>query len=481
MYEEIENAINDNDLDQLNEIFNFYKNSSINDEKAASLIAFAIEKGYGQILKNLLKHFKNNFNDFIHRDRDDYGSCDVPLLIIAISHSNLECVKILVEKGGLDVNLASDDCFSPLGYAFYQGENEIASYLLMKKAILNNTDIGFFNKPNAALTMEELIDRFKDTKKIKFDFADVLTERSKHTRKGIKPIESEKKIRKYHSFEKSRERQLLRHVATQLYFSLKPENEKLIEIQAMHLICNGNSNLFIAANEYEITKAFKAIKSKDFKSKLITPYTPGTKEALTRSSRYSKKLERRIFGDKAISGSNQTDLKYANYLKQIIRKKNIEVISLNYSGSANDLNDESKKNLQKILEKDDDKIFFLVIKNCSYKDRHAEEFLCDIAKIAKLKFGIDTVDSSIAGKKRPCLGCFGRMNAEEITNHGKYPGLFFKHTIANQPAEVAAQTLDAFNGPIYLSAVSPKNKQLPVSDFDSGSDSTEVTASKSCG
>jgi hypothetical protein len=256
----------------------------------------------------------------------------------------------------------------------------------------------------------------------------------------------------------------------------------------MHLICENKSNIFIAMNEFSVASIFNEIKSNNFKDKLTTIYSsPRTTEEKERSKRYATKLERRIFGKKELSGKAGGELDRATFLKKILNKKQICVLPLDYldyseettkkpKATARTLSEKSIKMLTKKLKEEHDKIFFIQVKGCSYKERHSEEFLCDIVAIAKSIAKIEYVHSCIAGKKRPCLGCKGRMDNESISSYGKYPGLFFKHTVQNQSAEVAAQTFENFSGKIYLSAVCEESSQLPVSDFDSGSTSEEYTS-----
>ncbi len=114
------------------------------------------------------------------------------------------------------------------------------------------------------------------------------------------------------------------------------------------------------------------------------------------------------------------------------------------------------------------KIYFVNVKNCSYQQRHAEEFLCDIAEIAKtLKPG--EVYTSIAGKKRPCMGCTGRMT-DVVDQFGAYPGNLWVNTIEHQPMQVAARTAHVLLSHKAHITVTRSGKKCQDYDTDSGSD-----------
>lgn len=87
-------------------------------------------------------------------------------------------------------------------------------------------------------------------------------------------------VRPYRSFFEERERQLLKQVATQLYFSANQmlkqlSKEGLTEIQMMHMDFKGRHTVFVAANAFEITSALaKSIVASDFKTMLTTVRIP---------------------------------------------------------------------------------------------------------------------------------------------------------------------------------------------------------------
>lgn len=140
---------------------------------------------------------------------------------------------------------------------------------------------------------------------------------------------------------------------------------------------------------------------------------------------------------------------------------------LNYSSDKLDLG--SKALLAAALNKENN-IYFLDVKNYSKEKRHAEEFLCDIAEYAK-QFK-ENLYTCIAGKKRPCMGCSGRMESVGISNYGKFPGLFWTHTIKIQPKEVAIKIVEQLiEKPSHVSVC--KDNVTTVTDYDSGSGSDE--------
>ena len=77
------------------------------------------------------------------------------------------------------------------------------------------------------------------------------------------------------------------------------------------------------------------------------------------------------------------------------------------------------------------------------KKRHAEEFLTDIAECIMMKYpgSEHPLEFSIAGTKRPCIGCCGRMTGVIDFFNRHRPGKLWLHTIQNQPKDVQKRTL----------------------------------------
>lgn len=337
----------------------------------------------------------------------------------------------------------------------------------------------FFDKVNSELQeITDKIDRIYLRVDSRENITKELTKKSGSNQKGRIPnCQLEEINRHYRSYKNDREKQILRHIATQLYFAIQYYLKKeklslpLVEIQAMHLSCEGRHNLFIVANEFSVTKTFTKIINKDnFKESLTWFYSPEDSEGKKRSKRYASKLKKRVFGNSLqITGNDPVDVKNAEQVGDILRDNNIVSLQIGYGGDKL-LNEESRELLSKIIQSEDKTIFFVTVRNYpGHKGRHAEEFLCDIVDYSK-ELEVETIYTAIAGKKRPCIGCSGRLEAVNVSNYGRYPGRFWKHTFETQSEDVALKTLNLLRkNSSYISIC--ENGESKATDYDSGSNS----------
>ncbi len=273
---------------------------------------------------------------------------------------------------------------------------------------------------------------------------------------------SQEILRPARSFAQERERQLLRHIGTQLYFYLQSKNvPHLVEIQVMHLSFQKKHFLFIAANEFTATQSFATLlkDSAQLETALVSTYQPDKDlEGKARSARYAKKFRTRVF-DLETSFSPDTE---AQAVAELLRSAPTSLLSL-----KNDLKQDSELVANKLQEKSCG-IFFVTVQNFSYERRHAEEFLVDIAEYAKARF--DKVRTCIAGKKRPCLTCTGRMTGV-IDDYGKRPGRFWVHAIEHQSPTTALRTYSILCQ--SASYVTQAKNGTSAKDYDSASDTEE--------
>lgn len=480
MRERFFRAIDDGDSKTIEKLMN--KMECFDDGRshfsAPTYLHYAVEKGQADIIRTMFANkrhgHKINPDELAHYDCEGLPR-DVTPLLLAISKSDIECIKALIDNGA-DINYNYQDSFSPFGYAKHLDNLDIVKYFREKKRIvkLSNHDIQIFSTNSRS--MKEIYDFYDmPTRKNEIISSLIKPYRPNNTRGGYLSIKSNNpKIREYRSFQCERERQILRHVSTQIYFMLENKNVKnLKEIQSLHLQCNGSSNLFVVANDFSVTEKFEKYITENKFSKILTSvYNPRTSEEKERSGRYAAKLKNRIIRKKIIIGDDKNDVSKAEAIRKILCSKNIAYLNMDYNNTFSELNtaiDDDKHSLKYILENKEDNIYFIVIKNCRDEKRHSEEFLCDIVEKAKEIFGVENIYSCIAGKKRPCIGCSGRMRDVSISNYSRYPGLFFKNTITYQTSNVSSSTTELLNGDIYVSEC--KNKDKTTSGFDSGSDS----------
>jgi hypothetical protein len=282
-------------------------------------------------------------------------------------------------------------------------------------------------------------------------------------RRGVRP------------FTDQRERQLLKHVSTQIYFALEQwmknadKKEKIVEVQMMHLQ-HGNKNfLFVSVNETSASQHLKHIigtTPDHIKTMLTTPYEPKRNvEGKRRSKSYSKKLSARLFGE-TIHIPKSTDSEDTQRAKQIAEQ-------LRYPWKMWDININFREKVETLLNHGESGVYVLDHHLYHDKTRHAEEFLVDIAEIA---IASGETYSCIGGKKRPCLSCYGRMFSV-INVFNPRPGLLWLHAAGRQETEVFKRTAQALL--TQLSHVSEDGRGYQAKDFDSASESEAETESKS--
>jgi len=219
----------------------------------------------------------------------------------------------------------------------------------------------------------------------------------------------------------------------------------------------------------------------DLKMKLALPFFSPDTEGKERIKRFSFKLNERIFQRVNIPGNLETsDYRRAVAIANLLREG--EILPLHIEIKNRTLTVTTKRIIDYYLNNKGNMFFMLATEDFDprtpYEARHAEEFLTNIAEYARNLARIQPKEmyTSIAGKKRPCIGCSGRMEGK-IDNFGRYPGRFWSHTIEYQSDSASLNALtNLITKPSYITAC--RNGTL-VTDYDSGSDSEgEVVTEK---
>jgi len=259
-------------------------------------------------------------------------------------------------------------------------------------------------------------------------------------------------FREGRSYASDRDRQLLRHFSSQLFFLAKGRVNSAQEIQTM--VANGN--LFVAANADGDIKAIYNWLASDLAGKLRTALTKtwdsdpsgaywlhskSTKKKST--ARFAKKFEGLYAGTR--TGKLQTGHVAIDpaLIWGIIQGANIEI-----------LKGWKKADVRQAFA-GSGKIFLLYAGD---DGRHAEEKLMDLLELAKHPGVV-----LIAGKKRPCKTCLGRLRymvseGFKVT-HSQYPGFIWKERYEAQPEEVKKFSLGVINeGNSYIT-IRSKNKK----------------------
>lgn len=250
-----------------------------------------------------------------------------------------------------------------------------------------------------------------------------------------------------------KESQILRHMATQLFYRWKynRNTKSLQEVQMMKASITTWSNLYFFAIAVNPADAAENIVDRDniFQSdrSIITHVTDIYEKP--RSKRYSRKLRSECTQVKLTDLVVQKMVKSKDYLK-------FPDFPANYSNSQD-------------LAEINGKIFFLVPSGFFNKERHAEEYLCDFADFLRDYYDNhnEKIVFSIYGKKRPCISCSGRMKASNIADYNPNFGYFWKHGIEHQSEGAARCTMHILLNEKPPHVTFKNNKKLEDYDTDS--------------
>lgn len=327
---------------------------------------------------------------------------------------------------------------------------------------------------------------FLPTKTERESIFDSITE--KHGTTPFGTYFSSKKIRERlpRSFQKEREKQLLKQLSTVLFFYIKSNGAiRLVETEILHLRINSVSHIIISCNGGDtIRDAFTDVANMgQLQNKLKNEIQViRDNEGKERVKRYQKILKR-IFlpeenGYTTDSDEDEEDIrKYSNVLK-ILKDQSIIIETVNSYSEETTTNDDG---IKKILQSKKSLIFILnneVTKQHKDYGRHAEEYLVDFYK--KCLNYLETknisnqveISSCIAGKKRPCFTCYATMLNNFVGQHGKRPGFAWKSSLNAQKNCDPKITLLSILG--HNSYVTKTKKGSLVSGYDTGSDDDEI-------
>lgn len=246
-------------------------------------------------------------------------------------------------------------------------------------------------------------------------------------------------------------KQMLRYISTQLFYYWKYvcNIEDLIEVQVMQVqtVVDSFQGFFISFNPVT-ANVVSAIKQKlqecrdsgtTLREIIQKNYAANIPGNLHRATRYSKKVKKLIV-KRWIMLLNQLPI-----VLTVLRER----------GS------------QTSFQCQDNGIYLLALSHHACKDRHAEEWLCDVADHLR-KTDEKKYSFRIYGKKRPCVSCCGRMMTSKIDDYNKNSGYFWIPTIEQQSEEVARNTLKLAIRSVPNITVEWGTK---IRDYDTASDS----------
>ena len=413
----------------------------------------------------------------LSRCRDDSNDGEDFLTTILRYQVNIsaELLEEIITEYNLDVNALSDNskCFA-LTYAL-QNNNILLSLVLLKRMDIEKFKYSKLQKlkeiiSNGLVHRLEKIDLRE--KSIRIEWQNALSTKVPELTQDVllsNIFLGEIQRQKNTSYTKRRCQQIMRHIATQLYLRWKCKlNLPVTDVQIMSVFSpNEFPSLFIAYAPYLINgnAIINDFEEAEFKEMITTIYNPThvnhigrngelnyeqngsiTMEDETRSRRYSRKLKETVWPKLFDSTTRDYDLIdecSKLHFKQLLNLLDTHDKCTEYQNSKYMLNKfEYKKRTIYLLPPSTD---------TSLSERHAEEYLCDVAdniilqaKLrtnALLSADIQMPVSYIFGKTRPCMGCCGRMASSKIDYYNKHCGYLCTHGIEDQTQEAARNTL----------------------------------------
>ncbi|XP_057289333.1 uncharacterized protein LOC130612060 [Hydractinia symbiolongicarpus] len=246
-------------------------------------------------------------------------------------------------------------------------------------------------------------------------------------------------------------KQMLRYISTQLFYYWKYvcNIESLTEVQVMQVqtVADSFQGFFISFNPITenvvsaITQKLQEWRDSGTTLREIIQknYAANIPENLHRATRYSKKVKKLIV-ERWIMLLSQLPI-----VLTVLRERRS----------------------QTSFQCQDNGVYLLALGHHACKYRHAEEWLCDVADHLR-KTDEKKYTFRIYGKKRPCVGCCGRMMTSKIDDYNKNSGYYWVHTIEQQSEEVARNTFKLAIRSVPNITVEWGTK---IRDYDTASDS----------
>lgn len=262
-------------------------------------------------------------------------------------------------------------------------------------------------------------------------------------------------LRGARSYAGDRDRQLLRHFSSQLFFLAKARVSTTQEIQTMA----AGGNLFVAANaDAEIRSIYNKLKddlANNLKAALTKEYPSDRSGAYWVHPRAKKQKATARFARKfakLYDGTREAKLQSGS-----VAADPVEIWKAIKDAKIETLNGTSKRHVINAFAETG--MIFLVLSGDD--GRHAEEKLMDLLALAG-HYGTVLV----SGKKRPCKTCLGRLrymvSKGYNVEHSQLPGFIWKERYTAQPEDVQKFTMEVIVKNQSYVTLRPKNK-WPVS------------------
>ena len=287
---------------------------------------------------------------------------------------------------------------------------------------------------------------------------------SKHGRASkLFKMEFEERTR----FSGKRVRQILRHVASLLYFrwkyhlgisELRDVQIMLVQKKVDKLNPNPKPSLLISFTPLHVADKIKTdFKLKTFKEMTTTEYDEiDDTEEYNRSIRFSRKLQDRVWGNDFTKITKES--RDVAFLLKTDHRKVQKILKIN-----------GIVKLPYFSLTENNACLLHPYTGYDHSSQHAEYFLCEAADSFKENFNVIL---SIYGKNRPCLTCTARMKVSKISKYNPHSGLLSLRLVGYQSDIVAKETLNVlFSKPSHVTHDSSDDSSQGIREYDTGSES----------
>lgn len=439
-----------------------------------------MRRSSGKTIIKTMKYFNRvmgelEFRTEINETLDKNGrNC----LIIASKHCESAYVVDLIKRYDLDVSFYSKHGTSVLTYALKRKKSDLILFCLQRlnQSIYKNNEIDmeYFQRD-----LETFRKDIIETPLIDIQFFEALTEKLPRSNQRVSKI-SKPVYEPPQSFKGNRLQQVLRQVASQLYFRWKfyLREIELKDIQILYVekiddkAANNKPSIFIAATPSHIPNSIiTEFRQQTFYSLLTTHYkSPRKNEKFIEmlSERFGKKLKERVWN--------------SNKRKTKTTKRSRDIASL--------LECDDRK-FQKVNFDKDNRFklpFFDFQENTAYLvhvsnnhtgecNFHAEYVLSEIAK--ELRNTLPNIKTTIFGKSRPCLTCTSSLREANIDYYNTKTGLAALDSILLLNAKKRIECLNTlFESPSHVSQLDRNDQVIHIPQYDALSDSDDDDAAK---
>ena len=261
------------------------------------------------------------------------------------------------------------------------------------------------------------------------------------------------------SFSNQRALQILRQASTQMFHGTHALGINPVEVQTMLL----RGSLFVSMNDIAAAKRLfeKLTGDPAALQRMLMTQAEGDQVEKKYSRRHAAKLRRRVYGGEQIAGGRADDVARAHAIAGLLAR-----------GRVRSLDMANAEAIDAALATEECIYIVTGVPAMRNHSDHAEQWLADIKdRTADVEVGV------VAGKKRPCMICFGRLKTTPGLEHLEAAGLAWKVDMEAQAILPAAErsALEMMTGVAHTSdalIVDRHNKLVHKDDItDHGSES----------